>query len=199
MKSIRSWLFGMFPLVAIASLIAIDLRKSVVITNDWRDLTVIGRGYIETLDDNGVKPIWFRSVRMGIVQFGLLSAHVGGVLRPFEPPVNVPSDWTRIDIDTKGQVTIGTSSSSGISIGSISLTTFWGEDVNEDHQIENAEDQMGPPSVSEPGSGGTGYLKQSAAIQYCLPLNVKSAVTFSFVVLWIVAGIATNRKMGRPA
>ena len=53
MKSIRVWLFGLFPLITIASMIATDFRSSLVATNDWRDLSINGRGYIETVDGNG--------------------------------------------------------------------------------------------------------------------------------------------------
>lgn len=198
MSSIRFWLFGFFPLAAAVSLLAMDVRKSFVTTTDWRDLAVDGCGYIETRDDEGLNPIWFRSVRMGVNQHGWLSAHIGGALRPIEPPIPIPSGWTRINIDTKGEVTFASSGSSGVTIGLISLTTFAGDDVNESNRIENAEDRMGPPIVAEPGSDGAGYLKQYAAIQYSLPVNAKFVIAFSFVIVWLALGITTNRRVSNP-
>ncbi len=197
MKSIRVWLFGLFPLIAIASMIATDFRSSLVATNDWRDLSINGRGYIETVDGNGENPSWARSVRLGVNQFGLLCANVKGSLRPFEPPIHVQSGWTRIEIDTNGQIKIGTPGSSEISIGSIFLTMFFGEDVNASVQLENPDDRFGPPMVVEPGSSGAGYLMQRTAFQYCLPLTLRTSLAFAFFALWLTGGIVFTWKIGK--
>ena len=102
MRALRFILLGLVPLVALVSFLASEVRQANVLTTDWRDLTVVGRGYIKTVDASFENPLWLRTVRLEIDPQGILCANYNGSLRPIDPIINVPSDWTHLAIDTKG-------------------------------------------------------------------------------------------------
>ena len=175
-----------------------DVRRVVVPTHDWRDLCVSGRGYIETVDDNGENPIWFRSIVLCLNQNSQLCANVDGKPRLLEPPISVPPDWTQIDVSEQGTVLWSGGGTSGQTIGGVSLSLFAGDDLNESDRIANPEDRIGVPMRSEPGMQGAGVLKQRAALLYCVPLTVRSTVAFTFFALWVLGGIAFVAKKEKP-
>ncbi len=185
MKSTRAWFVGLFPLLAILTIVGMDIRRVAVQTLDWRDLCIDGRGYIETRDDNGANPVWLRCIRLGVDQTGQLCANVDGEMRPIEPIVNIPSDWTEIDIDENGTVRIPDSNSTGVTIGMLNLTVFAGEDSLGSTSVSGSIDRLGPPMVVEPGEQGAGKLLQGMAFQYCLPFSSKTIVALVWMVIWI--------------
>ena len=198
MKSFRNWLFVAMPMVALLAMAATELRRSTIPSSDWRDLAVIGRGYIHTVDSNGENPIWLRCVRLAINVNGLLCASVDGELRPLEPSISVPSDWTRIDIDTVGLITINTSVSTGTPIGSIPLTTFFGEVPGDPITTTNVDDRLGPPVTSEPGSSGAGLLMQRATLDHVMPLTRRTLIALAFAVIWMSLGLWYTQKKNQP-
>lgn len=175
-----------------------DVRTVAVATLDWRDLCVNGRGYIETVDDKGENPVWFRCIRLCVNQNGLLCANVKGSMRPIEPPIRIPNDWTHIEINERGEVLIGNSFVSGQTIGSISLSLFNGDDLLDATKVDEFNDQMGAPSTAEPGNNGAGYLMQRTALQYCIPLTHRMCLASAFFALWLAGGIVYSHKMQRP-
>lgn len=186
------------PIVALIAMAATELRRSTIPSSNWRDVAVSGRGYIHTVDENGDNPIWLRCVRLAINANGLLCATVDGELRPLEPSISVPSDWTRIDIDTVGRVTINTSGSAGLSIGSIQLTTFFGEVPGDPIMTTNDNDQLGPPVTNEPGSSGAGFLMQRATLDHVMPLTRRNIVIFAITIIWLTGGIWYTRSHKMP-
>ena len=198
MKSIRSWLLIAIPFFASVAMVSTELRRSTNSTTDWRDLAVSGRGYIHVVDENGENSIWLRYARLAINSNGLLCATVDGKLRPLEPQITVPSDWTRIDIDTNGRITVNTSGSAGISIGTLYLTTFYGEELGDPISISNEEDRLGPPVVNEPGSSGAGFLMQRTSLVFTIPLTQRTLVVLSFAVIWLSGGLWYTRNNRMP-
>ena len=184
-------IFVLVPIVLLITLSALESRRSIHPTADWRDLAVCGRGYIHTVNDLGEDPIWLRYVRLAINSNGILCASVDGDLRPLEPPITIPSEWTVIHIDSIGGVTVNLSDSAGLPIGAIPLTTFTGEDLGDPMLIRNEGDRLGPPMIDEPGRSGGGLLLQRATIEYSLPLTrrtvivlVAAAVLFAVGLFW---------------
>jgi flagellar basal body rod protein FlgG len=184
MKSTRTLLLGFMPIIASAALLFTEIRESTVVTTDWRDLTVNGRGYIHTVDQQYENPVWLRSIRLGINQTGQLCCLLAGDLRPLEPQITIPSDWTKIDIAKDGSVTINSPGSVAITVGEISLTTFDGDIHDESVSEEDVENRIGPPIECRPGSSGAGHLDQYTAKQFCLP------ITWRIATLTIMLGCA---------
>lgn len=174
MKSIKILLFGCMPIFASASLLIGEIRQSTIATTNWQDLTVNGRGYIETVDERFENRIWLRAVQLGLNQSGQLCACLKGEFRPIEPTIHIPSDWTKLSIDKDGSVLVKHAGQIESLVGSIHLTMFLG-DVNDAIVTENdVENRIGPPMQCEPGHHGAGHLDQYVSKQYCLPLTVRS-------------------------
>ena len=197
MESIRILLLGFMPFIAAASLLFGEIRKSTVATTDWRDLTVNGRGYIHTVDQQYESPMWLRSLQLGINQSGQLCCHHRGDLRPLEPTITIPSDWTKIEIAKDGSVSINSSGSVGVTIGAISLTTFFG-DINDDSvNEEDVENRIGPPMECQPGNSGAGHLDQYTAKQFCIPITWRS-VSSSIILGCATCYILVSWKPRKP-
>lgn len=177
MSSMRILLFGLFPFVAAAALLFGEIRKSPVETTDWRDLTVSGRGYIHTVDEQYENSIWLRSLKLGINQSGQLCCQLAGELRPLEPVIIIPSDWTKIDIAKDGTVSINTPGCSGIRVGAISLAMFLGDVNAESVGEDDVEERFGPPSECQPGSDRAGCLDQYTKRQFCIPMTWRSVLS----------------------
>jgi hypothetical protein len=188
-RSLGRWFLVLIPIVALVTMALLEVRRSINLTADWRDLAVCGRGYIHTVDDNGENPIWLRYVRLAINLNGVLCASVDGELRPLEPRVTIPSDWTAIDIDSVGDITINTSDSSGLAIGAMLLTTFVGDERDDPILIRNEDDRLGPPTIAEPGSSGGGLLMQRATIEYSLPLTRRTVIMLVAATVWFAVGL----------
>jgi hypothetical protein len=186
-------IFVLVPIVVLFTVIAFELRPVIHPTTDWRDLAVCGRGYIHTVDDNGEKPIWLRCVRLAINLNGVLCAAVDGELRPLEPRITIPSDWTVIHIDSIGGVTVNLSDSAGLAIGALPLTTFTGEELGDPILIRNEDNRLGPPTIAEPGSSGGGLLMQRASIEYSVPLSRRVLITLVAALIWLVVGLCCRR------
>jgi flagellar basal body rod protein FlgG len=197
MKSIRILLVGFMPLIAAAALLFGEIRKSTVTTKDWRDLMVSGRGYIHTVDQQYENPIWLRSIKLGINQQGELCCQLAGDLRPLEPTIMIPSDWTKIDIAKDGSVTINSPAGVGTSIGGISLTTFYGDVTDDSISEEDVENRIGPPFECQPGSSGAGHLDQYTAKQFCLPITWRIA-TLTIILGCAACYILINEKAKMP-
>lgn len=198
MTSVRSWLVVAIPLIALFAMAATEVRRSTIPSSDWHDLAISGRGYIHTVDENGENPIWLRYARLAINPHGLLCANVDGNLRPLEPAISIPSDWERIDIDTVGRVTVNTSGSAGLSIGSIHLTTFSAEVLGDPTSTTNEDNQFGPPTTDEPGRSGAGFLVQRSSLEYVIPLTRRTIVALSFAAIWFSGGLWYNQKYNKP-
>lgn len=198
MKSVRNWLFVAMPFIALIAMAATEIRRSIIPSSDWRELAVSGRGYIHTVDETGENPIWLRCVRLAINPNGLLCATVDGNLRPLEPPITVPNDWNRIDIDTLGRVTANTSGSPGLSIGSIQLTTFSGEVLGDPISTTNEDNRLGPPVASAPGNSGAGFLMQRASLEYVMPLTRRTLVALAVALIWLSSGLWYTRNYKVP-
>ncbi len=197
MKSIRIMLLGLMPAIAAAMLIFGENRKSTVATTDWRDLTVSGRGYIQTVDQQYENPIWLRSIQLGINPSGQLCCQLAGDLRPLEPTITIPSNWTKIDIAKDGIVTINSLGSVGTTVGAISLTTFFGDINDESVREEDVENRIGPPLECQPGSSGAGHLDQYTAKQFCIPITWRS-VTSLIILGCAGCYILISRKTKMP-
>lgn len=198
MTSVRNWLFVAMPLIALFAMAATEVRRSTIQTSDWHDLTISGRGYIHSVDENGENPIWLRYVRLAINPHGLLCANVDGILRPLEPAISIPSDWERIDIDSVGRVIVNTSGFAGLSIGSIHLTTFSAEVLGDPISTTNEDNRLGPPTTDEPGRSGAGFLLQGASLEYVLPLTRRTIVALSFTAIWLSGGLWYSQKYSKP-
>ena len=190
MRSIRVFLFVLFPIAAVVSLISSECHRSLIATIDWRDLSIQGRGYIKTVDDAGESPVYVRFARLGVNQFGWLCLNLDGTLRPIEPHIPIPSDWTHIVVDQEGNVTIGNHGASGQSVvGQISVSLFAGDDVNEAVQIRDPSERMGAPVECLPGQNGAGHLMQRYANQYCIAITYRtlSALALAAIAIGICA------------
>ncbi|MFO0939418.1 MAG: hypothetical protein U0930_01490 [Pirellulales bacterium] len=184
MSSLRMSLLGIMPIVAVAALLCSEVRKSTSDTTDWRDVSVYGRGYIRTIDARGEKSIWFKSVHLDLNQQGELCVAWAGELRPIEPRIIVPTDWAKIEIRSDGQVIMNDSGSTGITIGSIPLTNFFGNVTKDRVTQEEVDNGLGPPFECSAGTQGTGQLIQFTEINYSLPLRLRVAVSLSLTVAY---------------
>jgi flagellar basal body rod protein FlgG len=198
MISIRSILFIAMPLITVLATMATQLRRCANDTVDWQDLSVSGRGYIHTVDENGNNPVWLRYARLTLNANSQLCAKVDSEYRLLEPPITVPSDWIRIDIDTYGRVTVNTPGSAGLSIGSIQLTTFSGEEIGDPISTTNVDDHLGPPMIQEPGVSGAGHLMQRSSLQYCLPFTSRTILIIGFPMILLTAGIWYTWRKKKP-
>lgn len=196
MRSFQVWLFYLIPLISIASLMATEVRVSLVATKDWRDVAVVGRGYVQTVDDDGENPIWFKELRLCINREGVLCADVDGKHRRIEPTVNVPSDWNSLAIGFDGAVTVSSSSFAGNEIGSIALGVFLGDDLEHASRLEDHERKMWAPIIDLPGRSGAGQIMQRNRFQHCLPLTMKTKICFFCLIIWVI-GIPLTLKMTR--
>ena len=186
MRSIRAFLFVFFPFAAAVSLIASECHRSLTATIDWRDLSIQGRGYLKTVDDAGENPIFVRVAHLGVNQFGWLSVNIDGTLRPIDRHIPIPSDWTRIEIDQEGHITVGSPGMTGTNVGQIGITLFPGDDVNKSVQLRDTSDRMGEPMECEPGKNGAGYLMQRHAYQYCIAVTNRTAIAVACATFAIV-------------
>ena len=66
MLSLRSCLFGLYPIIAVVMVIATNRSVTTVPSNDWRDLTVQGEGHFCTAEGLG-------KIQYGSVQFAWAS------------------------------------------------------------------------------------------------------------------------------
>jgi flagellar basal body rod protein FlgG len=183
MISIRVLLFGIMPIIAAAALLLSELRKSTVATTDWRDVTVDGRGYIHTVDERYENSIWLRSVHLGIDATGRLCGQIKGELRPLTPAIDIPSDWTKISIGSEGSVTVDFPGNVGISVGTILLTTFQGDVVDQSVNEVDVEQRLGVPMECQPSENGTGQVEQFTAQQFCLPITFRSITSLIIACL----------------
>ncbi|MBL8853412.1 MAG: hypothetical protein JNK57_05500 [Planctomycetaceae bacterium] len=182
MRSVRFLLFGVFPLVAISCFIWSEIRQSIVLTGDWRDLTIVGRGYFCTLDEDGDRES-YRSIRLGLNRDGTLCANVNGVLRPLEPHFSMPMICDRIEIRRDG-IVLCTADGEDLpnTLGTISIEQFATGENNNSNWFADLDAAR---VVLEPGQSGAGYLMQHAAFQYCLPLTNKVVVGCGFAIVWV--------------
>lgn len=181
MRALRYILLRLIPLVALVSFLASEIRLSNVLTTDWRDLTVVGRGYIKTVDAGSEYPLWLRTVRLEIDPQGILCANYNGSLRPIDPIINVPSDWTHLVIDTSGQVFKGNPVGSDTIIGQMSLSLDYASSVEPEVLFES--DALAPLVEAQPGVSGSGFLMQRMTTQRCIPIGWR---TLSSIVLTVV-------------
>jgi hypothetical protein len=188
MRSVRFLLFGVFPLVAISCFIWSEIRQSIILTGDWRDLTIVGRGYFCTLDEDGDRE-WYRSIRLGFNGDGTLCADINGVLRRLDPYISLPSDCGRIEIRRNGEVYyMNDYDYDSIAVGSISVDCFVDGDNTDSNQLVDPESA---PIIHEPGQHGAGYLMQQAALQYCLPITDKVVAGCGFAIVWVAMVVWT--------
>lgn len=188
MKSLRLWFLFALLNTSFVVMIAFEVRRVAIQTSDWRDIIVMGRGYIHTLDENGNHPMWLRSAHLGINQDSLLCAKVNDELRLLEPRISIPSEWMEINIDLYGRITVSDPGSAGLSIGTIPVTTFLGDESGDPIRVTNPENRLGPPHMQLAGESGAGLLMQRTALQYCLPLTVRTLLTVFMFVLLALSG-----------
>ncbi len=181
MRALRFILLGLIPLVALVSFLASAVRRSNVLTTDWRDLTVVGRGYIKTVDASSETPLWLRTVRLEIDPQGILCANYNGGLRPIEPIINVPSEWTQVVIAPSGQVSMGNPVGSDSIIGQMSLSLNYASSA--EPEVLKLSDASAPLVEVQPGESGSGFLMQRVTTQRCIPIDGR---TLSSIVLTIV-------------
>lgn len=197
MKSIQLLLLGFTPAIAAATLLFGEARKTTIATTNWRDLTVNGRGHIHTVDQRNENPIWLRSIQLGINHDGQLCSQRAGELRPLEPRVTIPSDFTRIDIAKDGSVTIESSGNVATTVGQISLSIFSGDIDDEVFHQRHIENRIDTPMACLTGSNGAGHLDQYTTIQFCIPITWRT-VAYSIVFGCAACYILVSWKSKMP-
>jgi flagellar basal body rod protein FlgG len=178
-------------------LITSESHRSLIATIDWRDLSIQGRGYLKTVDDAGENPVYVRFARLGVNPLGWLCLNLDGTLRPIDPHILIPSEWTHIAVDQQGNVTIGNQGASGQSVGQISVTLFAGDDVNESVHIRDPSERMGEPMECLPGQNGAGLLMQRYANQYGIAITYRtlSALALAAIAIGICARYVFPRNI----
>lgn len=195
MNLLRFVLFFLVPTIAVISLLVTELQREIIHTKDWHDVTILGRGYITTVDEYNENRIWLRSIRMEIDDNWHLCAVVNGKLRPIEPPIQVPSDWRKIDIDHMGIVQVTRTSGSTETCGAMALSTFT---EAEDEEIV-FEKEGRAPLLDIPGIN-QGFVMPGTRLAYVLPLTLKTTSTilgFSAWILFVFLYFRRSNKIDR--
>lgn len=201
MKTIAGILFLATPLVASISIVVASARLAMVETGDPFDLAILGRGYLQTVDESRENPMFHRSLKLAINRDGQLCGFVKGSLRVLEPGITLPPDQERVHIAREGAVSIE-KSGSWAQVGGISLNCFAGENIRQNEAEFQQNDEMGAASPLTPGQQGAGYLMQGYREQYVIPLGITNwiAITLAFITVagYIWYAVVWLRQPSKP-
>jgi hypothetical protein len=186
MKSVFRILAFVMPIVAALCIVAASIRPSIVVTGDYRDLTILGRGYFAVLDEAVGIVKYRRSLRLGIDVNGTLCDVSDGHFKPVDPPMAVLSDWNRLDVDQAGVVTVHRLGNSWTTIGELQVTCFTGDDTDRNNQYFGADSESSTPQVSLGGLGGAGHIMQGYAYRPTIPLGVANVIVLGTLVAYLL-------------
>ncbi len=129
------------------------------------DVAIEGAGFIQVTDPITTGAMYTRAGNLDVNANGQLvigSAHTGRLL---DPPIQIPTEATNIEISSNGQVMVRTPGQVELqSVGEIQLASF----VNPDGLLKMGEnmfqqsDASGPAQLNAPGSNGLGVLRSNA-------------------------------------
>ncbi|OHB65923.1 MAG: flagellar basal-body rod protein FlgG [Planctomycetes bacterium RBG_13_63_9] len=134
------------------------------VTTNELDVAIEGSGFFQVADPNGdtyyTRAGNFSKNANGDLVMG--SANIGRLL---QPPINIPTDATKIAISAEGVVSVRQPNNNQLSeVGQIELASF----VNAEGLLRLGEnlfaetDASGSPTLGNPGQDGLGLLQQGA-------------------------------------
>ena len=128
------------------------------------DVAIQGKGYLRVLDPTSQQTFFTRAGNLDINADGALvigSAQTGRIL---DPPINIPSDATAIQINASGEVLVRTPGQTELqNLGQIQMAQF----VNPDGLLKLGQnmyqptDASGPEQAATPGTQGLGIIRQN--------------------------------------
>jgi len=133
------------------------------ITDQGFDVAITGAGFIQVVLPNG-ETSYTRNGQLGIDGENRLVTSEGFLI---EPAITLPDDVTSFTVSNDGTVTVTTAGSGAEApqqIGTLQLANFVNPQgllaIGQNLFLQTAA--SGAPTVSNPGSDGTGYVKQGA-------------------------------------
>lgn len=140
-------------------------QGAIITTNREQDLAINGRGFFVVQSENGTMK-YTRDGSFVRDANGRLATSGGLVV---QPPITVPADTITMSITPDGTVTVMTSSKRNVTqtLGQIQLANFQNQELltPESGNLWVESEGSGPPTISAPGTSGTGTLKQACLEQ----------------------------------
>lgn len=195
----------LFACVAGAVLCESPVRfRALIETRDPWDIAIAGQGYFSVTDPEISDTFYTRTGKLNVNIHGHLCIFADGKEWLTEPCITIPQDWNGIIINKEGHVHSNQSGSLA-NIGQFQLAKFQVQPVFENDFAVNAVvvEKHGLPSITNPGTAGTGQILQgwleqpaeSATYRYAKPILIGSIIAIVLKVL--LDSIAAQQKVQR--